>query len=173
MSLAQRTAWDGFLPRKTLVMSRMGVPQAEVVAPSEVKLLCEGDSKAALFFVDAISGEQVGEEQQLFDRMISALGLRREDVCVCRVTSDVVQEFFAHIDRVTPKAVVTLGAAAAKLLLGMAEFSGKLQDFRGTKLMVTYHPGDLLKDASLKRQAWNDLQTVAREAGIELPVRKG
>ena len=74
-----------------------------------------------------------------------------------------------QIAAIKPKAIVALGAIAAKTLLAinapMIELRGKWYDFRDTKLAVTYHPAFLLRDPRQKKEAWKDLQMVMKELG--------
>jgi DNA polymerase len=76
---------------------------------------------------------------------------------------------------VKPKAIVALGAIAAKTLLAinapMSELRGKWYDFRGTKLAVTYHPAYLLRDPRQKKETWKDLQMVMKDLGLVAPPK--
>ena len=78
---------------------------------------------------------------------------------------------------IKPKAIVALGAVAAKTLLAinapMSELRGRWYDFRGTKLAVTYHPAFLLRDPRQKKETWKDLQMVMKELGMEAPAKGG
>jgi DNA polymerase len=78
-----------------------------------------------------------------------------------------------QIEAINPKAVVALGAVAAKTLLAinapMSELRGRWYEFRGTKLAVTYHPAFLLRDPRQKKEAWKDLQMVMKELGLQSP----
>jgi DNA polymerase len=80
-----------------------------------------------------------------------------------------------QIEAIRPKALVALGAVAAKSLLAinapMSELRGRWYDFRGTKLAVTYHPAFLLRDPRQKKETWKDLQMVMKEMGLPLPER--
>ena len=40
----------------------------------------------------------------------------------------------------------------------LAGMRGKVFDFRGAKVMVTYHPAALLRNPNWKHGAWEDLQ---------------
>jgi DNA polymerase len=53
----------------------------------------------------------------------------------------------------------------------MANLRGKIYDFRGTKLIATYHPAYLLRDPRQKAEAWKDLQMVMRELGMAVPKK--
>jgi DNA polymerase len=128
----------------------------------------------------------VGRAGQLLNNMIKAMGLRREDIYIaniikCRPPNNRTPErdecetcspfLMRQIEAIKPKAIVALGAVAAKTLLAinapMSEFRGHWYDFRGTKLAVTYHPAYLLRDPRQKKEAWKDLQMVMKELGLE------
>jgi DNA polymerase len=89
-----------------------------------------------------------------------------------------------QISTVKPKAMVALGATAAKNLLAinapMSELRGRWYDFKpagsdpawaGARLAVTYHPAFLLRDPRQKAEAWKDLQMVMKYLGIEPPKK--
>jgi DNA polymerase len=132
----------------------------------------------------------VGRAGQLLNNMISAMGIRREDVYIANVVKcrppdnrtpekdecDTCSPFLMRqIEVIQPKMIVALGAVAAKNLLGvndsMANLRGKIYNFRGTKLVATYHPAYLLRDPRQKAEAWKDLQMVMRELGMAVPRR--
>lgn len=157
-----------------------------------------GNPRADLMFIgeapgadEDIQGEPfVGRAGQLLNNMMKAMGLRREDVYIaniikCRPPGNRTPEreecetcspyLFRQIEVIKPKAIVALGAVAAKTLLAinapMAELRGRWYDFRGTKLAVTYHPAFLLRDPRQKKEAWKDLQMVMKELGLVAPPR--
>jgi len=155
-----------------------------------------GNPNADLMFVGEAPGadedEQgepfVGRSGQLLTNMIKAMGLSREEVYIaniikCRPPANRAPErdecetcspfLMRQIAVIKPKAIVALGAVAAKTLLAinapMSELRGRWYDFRGTKLAVTYHPAFLLRDPRQKAEAWKDLQMVMRELGMTPP----
>ena len=155
-----------------------------------------GDPNAELMFIGEAPGadedEQgepfVGRAGQLLNNMIKAMGLRREDVYIaniikCRPPGNRTPErdecetcspfLMQQIRVISPKAIVALGAVAAKTLLAvnapMSELRGHWYDFRGTKLAVTYHPAFLLRDPRQKKETWKDLQMVMKELGLKAP----
>jgi len=71
--------------------------------------------------------------------------------------------------------LVALGATAATYLLGapqpLAGLRGRVHAFRGSQLIVTYHPAYLLRDPRQKKEAWADLQIAMRELGLKPPAR--
>jgi uracil-DNA glycosylase family 4 len=157
-----------------------------------------GNPKAELMFIGEAPGADedqqgepfVGRAGQLLNNMIKAMGLRREDVYIaniikCRPPGNRTPErdecetcspfLMRQIAAIKPKAIVALGAVAAKTLLAinapMSEFRGRWFDFRGTKLAVTYHPAFLLRDPRQKKETWKDLQMVMKELGMAIPVK--
>ena len=157
-----------------------------------------GDPHAQLMFVGEGPGadedEQgepfVGRAGQLLNKMIEAMGLKREQVYIanvvkCRPPSNRAPErdevetcspfLMRQIDTIRPKAIVALGATAAKALLqlseSMAMMRSRTYDFRGSRLFVTYHPAYLLRDPRQKVETWKDLQQVMKFLGMELPKK--
>lgn len=157
-----------------------------------------GNPAADLMFIGEAPGadedEQgepfVGRAGQLLNNMIKAMGLRREDIYIaniikCRPPGNRTPErdecetcspfLMRQIEAIKPKAIVALGAVAAKTLLAinapMSEFRGHWYDFRGTRLAVTYHPAFLLRDPRQKKETWKDLQMVMRELGLPIPAK--
>ncbi len=109
------------------------------------------------------------------------LPLRRQHVYICNVVKcrppsnrtpdrDEVETclpfLLRQLDSIRPRVVVALGATAARALLNTNESMARLRhrwfEFRGVRLMVTYHPAFLLRDPSKKREAWEDLQMLLR-----------
>jgi uracil-DNA glycosylase family 4 len=157
-----------------------------------------GNPKAELMFIGEAPGADedqqgepfVGRAGQLLNNMIKAMGLRREDVYIaniikCRPPGNRTPErdecetcspfLMRQIAAINPKAIVALGAVAAKTLLAinapMSEFRGRWFDFRGTKLAVTYHPAFLLRDPRQKKETWKDLKMVMKELGMAIPAK--
>ena len=123
----------------------------------------------------------VGRAGQLLNNMIAAMGLKRSDVYIanvvkCRPPGNRTPEkdecetcgpfLLRQIEVIRPKVIVALGAVAAKFLLAindsMANLRGRWYDFKGSKLVVTYHPAYLLRDPRQKKEAWKDLQMVMK-----------
>lgn len=158
----------------------------------------DGDVAARLMFVGEGPGADedkqglpfVGRAGQLLNNMIAAMGLKREEVYIanvvkCRPPGNRTPEpneahtcspfLFRQIEVVQPDVLVALGATAATYLLGqrqpLAGLRGRLHSFRGSKLIVTYHPAYLLRDPRQKKEAWADLQIAMRELGLKPPAR--
>ena len=158
----------------------------------------DGSPTARLMFVgegpgadeDASGVPFVGKAGQLLNNMISAMGLKREEVYIanivkCRppanrqpepVEAGTCSQFLIRqIDVVRPEVIVALGATAATYLLGVRQTLGSLRGqwytARGAKVAVTYHPAFLLRDPRQKGEAWKDLQRVMGELGLKGPSR--
>jgi uracil-DNA glycosylase len=157
-----------------------------------------GNPNAELMFVgegpgadeDAQGEPFVGRAGQLLNNMISAMGLKREDVYIANVVKcrppgnrtpekdecDICSPFLLRqIEVIKPRVIVALGAVAAKNLLAvndsMANLRGRWYDFRGARLAVTYHPAYLLRDPRQKKEAWKDLQMVMKYLGLTPPAK--
>jgi uracil-DNA glycosylase family 4 len=158
----------------------------------------DGNSKAELVFVgegpgadeDAQGLPFVGRAGKLLTQMIEAMGLQRKDVYICNVVKCRPPEnrapekdevgtcspfLLRQIDAIAPKVIVCLGSVAAQTLLetnrGISQFRGQWLEFRGRKLLATYHPAYLLRNPSAKGEVWKDLQKVMSALGLE--VKKG
>src|SRR2546430_394612 len=146
-----------------------------------------GNPHAELVFVGEGPGRDedqqglpfVGRAGKLLTQMIEAMGLQRPDVYICNVVKcrppenrtpekDEVSTcspfLLRQLDVISPKVIVCLGSIAAQTLLqtnrGISHFRGEWQDFRGKKLMATYHPAYLLRNPAAKGEVWKDLQKV-------------
>lgn len=154
----------------------------------------DGNPNADLVFVgegpgadeDAQGLPFVGRAGKLLTQMIEAMGLQRKDVYICNVVkcrppenrtperdevSTCSPYLLRQLDAINPKIIVCLGSVAAQTLLethrGISHFRGEWLDFRGRKLMATYHPAYLLRNPSAKSEVWRDLQKVMGELGLE------
>ena len=147
----------------------------------------EGNRKSQLMFVgeapgadeDAQARPFVGRAGQLLTKIIEGIGLKREDVFIgnvnrCRPPQNRTPTpaegatckpfIIREIDIVRPKVIVVLGNVAMKNLLntkeGITKLRGTFQDYRGIKVMPTFHPAYLLRDPSKKRETWEDMKMV-------------
>lgn len=147
----------------------------------------EGNRKARLMFVgeapgadeDAQARPFVGRAGQLLTKIIEAIGMKREEVLIgnvnrCRPPGNrppmpdevaMCKPFLLReIAVVQPEVIVVLGNTATKNLLdtreGITRLRGTFQDYKGIKVMPTFHPAYLLRDPSKKRETWEDLKKV-------------
>jgi DNA polymerase len=154
-----------------------------------------GSAHAELVFVGEGPGRDedmqglpfVGRAGKLLTQMIEAMTLTRDQVYIanvvkCRPPENRKPEedesatcspfLYRQIDAIAPKAIVCLGLTAAQSLLKTKDSIGKIRgqwlDYRGTKLMVTYHPAYLLRNPPAKREVWDDLQKVMALLGLKV-----
>jgi DNA polymerase len=157
-----------------------------------------GDANADWLFVGEGPGAEedqrgepfVGQAGKLLDNMLAAIGLKRgNDVYIanavkCRPpenrtpapeeTAACLPYLERQVELIQPKLIVALGRPAAQTLLQsevkIAAARGRLHDYRGIPVIVTYHPAYLLRTLQDKAKAWEDLcfmrSTMAMRKGI-------
>ena len=144
-----------------------------------------GDEKAEWLFVgegpgaeeDARGEPFVGQAGKLLDSMLAAIELKRgENVYIANVVkcrppgnrnpesgeAQACEPYLTRqIELIRPKLIVALGKIAAQNLLGsdatISSLRGRLHTYRGTPLIVTYHPAYLLRTLTDKARSWEDL----------------
>lgn len=142
-------------------------------ATTKVMFIGEGPGRE-----EDLRGEPfVGRSGQLLTKMLSAIELERDDVYItnmvkCRPPGNrdpqedevrcCERYLAAQIDLIRPKIVCALGRVAAHWLLdtneSLAELRNRDVSYRGTPVLVTYHPAALLRNPGLKRNAWEDFK---------------
>ncbi len=159
----------------------------------------DGSAAAKLVFVgegpgadeDAQGLPFVGRAGKLLTQMIEAMGLKREQVYICNVVKcrppgnrppekdevDACSPFlFRQLDVIRPQVIVCLGATAFQTLLqtnrSISHYRGDWLDYRGYKMMATYHPAYLLRNPAAKSEVWKDLQKVMAELGLEVKKKQ-
>ena len=120
----------------------------------------------------------VGKAGELLDKMLMAIKLDRKTNCYitnvikCRPPQDrepsseekdaCFSFLEAQIKVLKPKMLLCLGRIAAQTILdsedSMSNMHGNFYEYNKIPLMVTYHPNALLKNAELKKPAWDDLK---------------
>jgi DNA polymerase len=144
-----------------------------------------GDVEADWLFVGEGPGAEedekgepfVGQAGKLLDAMLAAIDLQRGrkvyigNAVKCRPPNNRTPEpeetaaCFPYLQRqielIKPKLIVALGKPAAETLLNtevkVGAARGRLFDYRGIPLIVTYHPAYLLRNLTDKAKAWEDL----------------
>jgi DNA polymerase len=160
-----------------------------------------GNPHADLMFVGEAPGADedqqgipfVGRAGQLLTKIIEAIGLTRDDVYIANVIKcrppqnrnpepDEVETcepfLFRQIDVIKPKVIIALGKFGAQTLLRtdapISRLRGQVHDFRGAKLIPTFHPAYLLRNPSSKREVWEDMKMArgllqASGSGLQAP----
>lgn len=145
----------------------------------------EGNPRAVLMFVGEGPGQDedrtgrpfVGRSGQLLTKIIEAMQLKREQVYIANVVKcrppgnrtplpeeiEICRPFLERqIQVIQPTFLCTLGAVATHALLRTKEpisrMRGRFHDYRGIRLMPTFHPSYLLQNPEKKRETWEDMK---------------
>jgi DNA polymerase len=131
----------------------------------------------------------VGKSGQLLTKIIEAMGYTRENVYITNIVkchpmidttntekrsndrppTPIEMKTCKHyldeqIDIISPKIIIALGASSAKGLLyseeSISKIRGVVKEYKGIKLMPTYHPAALLRNTRLKKFVWDDMKRV-------------
>jgi DNA polymerase len=148
-----------------------------------------GNPDARLMFVGEAPGADedaqgipfVGRAGQLLTKIIESIGLTRDEVYIANVIKcrppqnrnpepDEVERcepfLFRQIDAIQPEVIVALGKFAVQTLLRtldpISRLRGRVFDFRGARLVPTFHPAYLLRNPASKREVWEDMKLVRR-----------
>ncbi len=168
--------------------------QACDLAAGRTKLVFgAGNAEAQLMFIGEAPGVDedqkglpfVGAAGQLLTKMILAMKLTREDVYIanclkCRppqnrnpMPTEIVSchpILMQQVEIIKPKVICTLGKFASQTLLETQEpisrLRGRFHDWKGIRVMPTFHPAYLLRTPADKKIAWQDLKLVMNELGI-------
>lgn len=148
-----------------------------------------GSPQAHLMFVGEAPGRHedeqgkpfVGQSGELLDRMIAAMGLA--DVYICNAikcrppdnrtpTSQELETCRPYLEQqillTKPKVIVALGKSAGYALAdGASEnevfakgWAGRWREYKGTPLLITYHPAYLLRTPAAKKEVGRHLRSV-------------
>jgi len=148
----------------------------------------EGDTRARLMFFGEGPGADedmqgrpfVGRAGELLTRMINAMQFQRSEVYIantvkCRPPGNRNPEpdeteacrayALRQIELLSPEVIVVLGAVPFRFLFpnvygGIRSQRGKWMEYRGIRVMPTYHPAYLLRTPEAKADVWKDLQEV-------------
>ena len=149
-----------------------------------------GDLSAKLMFIGEAPGFDedrqgepfVGAAGQLLNKMIAAMGLRREEVYIANIIKcrppnnrdpfpdemDTCKPFLLkQVEIIQPKVICTLGRFSAQNLLGVTtsitRLRGKWYRYQDIPLMPTFHPAYLLRNPQDKKLVWHDMQMIMAE----------
>jgi uracil-DNA glycosylase family 4 len=145
----------------------------------------QGSDKSGLMFIGEAPGKEedlqglpfVGKAGELLTNLITKMGLKREDIYITNLVKSrpprnrnpepdeiaACKPFLLkEIDIIKPAVIITLGAVATKNLLekndSITALRGKVYDFRGAKVIPTFHPAYLLRNPKAKWLTWDDAQ---------------
>ena len=126
---------------------------------------------------DAQGEPFVGRAGQLLNKILEATGFKREEVFICNILKcrppgnrnpmpDEIEKCRPYLEKqlklINPKLILLLGRVAAESLLKtkepLAKLRGKVHDYKGWKVMVTFHPAALLRNPNWKRPTWEDMK---------------
>jgi len=155
-----------------------------------------GDPNARLMFIgegpgrdEDLQGEPfVGAAGQLLNRILAAMGLRREEVYIantvkCRPPRNRNPEpaelaacrpyLLEQVRLVDPELIVVLGRVAMQAVLEtdapLGRMRGRFHDWDGVPVACTYHPAYLLRRPEDKGKTWDDMRAVMERLGLERP----
>ncbi|HRE57711.1 MAG TPA: uracil-DNA glycosylase [Candidatus Kapabacteria bacterium] len=156
---------------RTKFVFGVGNPNADIMVIGEAPGADE-DAKGEPF---------VGRAGQLLTKILQAINFEREEVFIanilkCRppdnrtpIPSEVEQcepYLLKQIELIKPKFILAVGLTAANTLLKqkfkMADIRGKVFDYHGVNMLVTYHPAALLRNPEWKKYTWEDVQLLRR-----------
>ncbi|MDR3108227.1 MAG: uracil-DNA glycosylase [Planctomycetaceae bacterium] len=172
---------------------------AELATKRTQTVFGDGNPLAQLVFIGEAPGADedkagvpfVGRAGQLLNDIISkGMGLAREDVYICNILrcrppgnrnpqpdeAAKCREFLDRtLDIVKPEFICCLGAIASQNLLQnektIGQMRGAIHNYRGVKVVCTYHPAYLLRNPSAKKETWKDIQLLMKLMGITLPTQ--
>lgn len=154
-----------------------------------------GNPEATTMFIGEAPGADedakgepfVGEAGKLLTKIITAMKLSRDEVYICNILrcrppgnrvptlqeANHCREFLeAQITTINPQWIVCLGAVAAQNLLNTTAAIGKLRgvfhDYKGIKVLCTYHPSYLLRYEPAKKDVWTDMKMLRAAQGVIL-----
>jgi DNA polymerase len=153
-----------------------------------------GNPHADLMFIGEAPGRDedqqgkpfVGRAGQLLTDIIKAMKLSRDDVYIANVIKcrppenrnpepdelDACRPFIQRqVELIDPKVIVTLGRFGLQSLTekaySISSVRGQWLEYRGIKVMPTYHPAYLLRNPAAKKDVWADMKKVMAELGIQ------
>ena len=154
-----------------------------------------GNPEAEIMFIGEAPGADedrqgepfVGRAGKLLNDIITASKLSREEIYICNILrcrppgnrtpspeeAANCREFLdGQIEIVNPKYIVCWGSCAAHNLLDTKAAIGKMRgeffDYKGIKVLCTYHPSYLLRQPSAKKDVWEDMKLFRADMGVKL-----
>ncbi len=154
-----------------------------------------GNPRAELCFLGEAPGADEDRQGEPFvgragmlltDIIQKGMKLRRQDVYILNIlkcrppgnrnpAGDEVAHcrpfFERQLEIIQPKFICCLGSVAAQNLLetnvSVGRLRGKLHDWQGHQVLVTYHPAYLLRNPAAKKDTWEDIQLLMEAMGLK------
>jgi|SRR5437867_3503118 len=148
-----------------------------------------GNARSKVMFIGEAPGADedaqgepfVGRAGQLLNKIIEAVDMKREEVYICNILKcrppnnrepqpsemELCTPYLVkQIELIGPSFIICLGRTAAQWILQTTEslgaLRGRIHDYHGIRLIVTYHPAALLRNPNWKRPAWEDMKMFKR-----------
>jgi DNA polymerase len=147
--------------------------------PDDARLVVVGEGPGQV--EDDTGRPFVGRAGELLTKILAAIDLPRERVYICNVVKcrppenrqpqfDEIAACLPYLHRqieiLKPKVILAMGNTAAQALLNAKQSLGSMRNhvhrFRGTPVIVTYHPAALLRNPNWKRPTWDDVRIARR-----------
>lgn len=149
----------------------------------------EGNDKSKIMFVgegpgfyeDKLGRPFVGKSGELFDKILKAINLTRDDIYIANIVKcrppnnrnpledeceNCIKYLRWQVKIINPDIIVCLGAVAAKHVI---DKDFKITKSRGTwykrgkfNIIATYHPAAILRDVNKKKDAWEDFKSIRK-----------
>ena len=177
LRVAQCTRCSELASTRTQTVFGVGNPEAQIMFIGEAPGADE-DEQGEPF---------VGASGQLLNDIIKACKLTREEIYICNVlrcrppgnrtpapdeAANCREYLDAQIATVNPEYIVCWGSVAAQNLLGSKLAIGKLRgswhDYKGIKVLCTYHPAYLKRYPTAKKDVWEDMKFFRAAQGVVL-----
>ena len=153
--------------------------------PADAKIVFLGEGPGAN--EDQCGEPFVGAAGQLLNKILTASKLQRDQIYILNVVKcrplgnrtpagEEIENCWGYLERqldiIQPTHIVCLGSVAAKSLLDTKSSLGKLRkqfhQYRGSKVVATYHPAYLLRTPDAKKFVWEDMKMLMNDLGVQL-----
>ncbi|MCS6873925.1 MAG: uracil-DNA glycosylase [Acidobacteriota bacterium] len=160
--------------------------KGRLLFPNRIFIFGDGEPSSGIVFIgespgppDLESGKPFrGPVGELLDKILGSIELDRKSCYLTNVIKFICEgeeithemlKFFTpfllrEISALSPRLIVTLGNTPTRVLLNTKQrislLRGRFYEFYGAKLLPTYNPAYLMRDASKKREVWEDMKKI-------------
>jgi uracil-DNA glycosylase len=185
----QNSLFDEILPESTETIEQINaeiLEKGKQLFPDRIFIFGVGKIDAKVVIVGESPGAPDAEFDEpfrgsvgdLLDKILLSIGLSRRNCYLTNVVKFISQgdeltpeilSFFTpllhrEILSINPQIIITLGNTATKAFINskkpISQVRGEFYDFHRIKLMPTFNPAYLLRDATKKREVWEDMKQV-------------